>query len=269
MSALQLLFLNSKGVIELCNHAAEDMFGFSPGGLSGTNINTLLEKPYFLQIDKRINGESFSLEIELSEIHVSGRTLFITSLYDKTDQKLKEEQLIYLAYHDPLTELPNRIVFMDRLAQTIARAHRNDELAAVLFIDLDRFKQVNDSLGHAIGDLLLQQVAARLKNCLREGDTLARLGGDEFTMIIEASDVDICVVITKRILAEISREFILNGHSIHISGSIGASLYPQNSSDIHELVHFADVAMYQAKAKGGNNCCKYSVMLPATEALQA
>ena len=217
-----IIVLNAKGDIELCNHAAENMFGYSTGKLSRKNIKDLLEEPYFLQTGKRINGERFTLDIDITQICVSGRTLLITSLYDQTEQKLKEEQLIHLAYHDPLTELPNRLLFMDRLAQTIARAHRNSELAAILFIDLDRFKQVNDTLGHAIGDLLLQNVSSSLKSCLREGDTLARLGGDEFTMIVEASDLDICVIVTKRILSELNREFNLDGHNIQISGSIGA-----------------------------------------------
>ena len=263
-----IVVINAKGDIELCNHAAEHMFGYSTGKLSGENIRTLLEEPYFFQIGKRINGERFTLDIDFNQIYVTGRMLFITSLYDKTEQKLNEEQLIHLAYHDPLTELPNRLLFMDRLDQTIARAHRNNELVAILFIDLDRFKQVNDSLSHTIGDLLLQSVASRLKDCLREGDTLARLGGDEFTMIIEASDVEICVIVTKRLLSELNREFILDGHSIQISGSIGASLYPNNGSDIHQLLHYADIAMYQAKAMGGNTCCKYPEIAPASEAIQ-
>ncbi len=266
-AATAIIVIKANGEIVICNHAAEDMFGYSGGTLSGENIKTILEEPYFLQIGKRQNGDSFNLDIELKQIYVSGRTLFITSLHDKTEQKLKDEQLSYLAYHDALTDLPNRMLFLDRLAQTIARAHRNSELAAVLFIDLDRFKQINDSLGHAIGDLLLQAVAIRLKNCLREGDTLARLGGDEFTMIIEANDADMCMNMTQRILSELSREFILNSHRILISGSIGASLYPINSTDISQLIHYADIAMYQAKAMGGNTCCKYPDIAPTPELL--
>jgi diguanylate cyclase (GGDEF)-like protein len=257
-----LVVINTESKIELCNHAAESMFGYGKGNLANVNISTLLQEPYYLQIGKRTNGEHFTLEIELNDIDVSGRKLFIISFYDKTEQKLKEEQLIHRAFHDPLTELPNRILFMDRLTNTVAQAHRKNEMIAVLFIDLDRFKQVNDSLGHAVGDLLLQNVASRLKDCLREGDTLSRLGGDEFTMIIETSDVDVCAIVTKRILSELSREFNLERHNIQISGSIGASLYPNNSSDINLLLHYADIAMYQAKAMGGNTCCKYPEIVP-------
>ncbi len=260
-----IIVIDAEGEIELCNHSAEHLFGYSTGTLTGINIISLIEEPFFLQIGKRKNGERFALDIDLNEIHASGRKLFITCLYDLTEQKIKEERLIHLAYHDPLTELPNRLLFMDRLAQTIARAHRNNELAAVLFIDLDRFKQVNDLLGHATGDLLLQSVATRLMNCLREGDTLARLGGDEFTMIIEANDVNNCVTVTQKILSALNNEFLLNGHNIQISGSIGASLYPNDSSNIHALLHYADLAMYQAKTLGGNHCCKYSEIAPALE----
>ena len=263
-----IIVIDANGDIEICNHSAECMFGYNSGNLQGDNIRSLLDKPFFLQRGKRKNGERFALDIDLNEIFVSGRKLFIISLYDLTAQKLREEQLLHLAYHDPLTDLPNRLLFMDRLAQTIARAHRNSELAAVLFIDLDRFKQVNDSLGHATGDLLLQSVASRLKNCLREGDTLARLGGDEFTMIIETNDANNCEIVTQKILSALSKEFQLNGHDIQISGSIGASLYPKDSGDIHALLHYADIAMYQAKAMGGNTCCKYPEIPPAAEAIQ-
>lgn len=264
-----IIVINSHGDIELCNHAAEHLFGYPPGELTGKNIRALIDEPYFLQIGKRTNGERFAIDIDLNEMHASGRRLFIASLYDLTEQKLREEQLSHLAYHDPLTGLPNRLLFMDRLAQTVARAHRNNELAAVLFIDLDRFKQVNDALGHASGDLLLQSVATRLKNCLREGDTITRLGGDEFAMIIDASDVNKCATVAKNILFALNKEFHLNGHTIQISGSIGASLYPNDSSDIHALLHYADIAMYRAKSQGGNTCCKYSESAPVSETITA
>ena len=263
-----IMVVNAKGVIELSNHAAERLFKYGPGQLAGEHIKSLMDEPYFMQIGKRTNGERFALDIELSEIVAAGRTIFIASLSDLTEQKLREEQLSHLAYHDPLTGLPNRLLFMDRLAQTIARAQRNNELTAIFFIDLDRFKQVNDTLGHAIGDVLLQEVATRLTSCLREGDTITRLGGDEFAMIIDANDVNNCATVAQKILSALSKEFYLSGHRIQISGSIGASLYPSDSSDIHELLHYADIAMYQAKARGGNTCCKYSeIISPALETI--
>ena len=255
--ATAIVVMNAKGNIQSCNHAAEQLFHYPAGTLAGEHITALLEQPYFMQIGKRKDGERFSLEINLREAQTLGSTLFIVSLYDLTEQKCNEEQLIHLAYHDSLTGLPNRILFMDRLAQTIARAHRNHELTAVLYIDLDHFKQVNDTLGHAVGDLLLQNVAQRLQDCVREGDTVARIGGDEFTMIIDAVDVSSCLTVSQKILSALSQKFILHGHTIQISGSIGASLYPNDSCDIKSLLHFADSAMYQAKSQGGNMCCKH------------
>lgn len=260
-----IIVINQKGVIEQCNHATEHMFGYAPKKLVGENFKILLEEPYVMQYGKRVNGERFELEINLNEIPVPGHKIFVVSLYDLTEQKLKEEKLNDLAYHDPLTGLPNRLLFMDRLAQALARAHRNKEWVAILFIDLDRFKQVNDTLGHATGDLLLESVATRLVKCLREGDTLARLGGDEFTMIIDANDINSCSTISQKILSSLNKEFYLNGQCIQISGSIGFSIYPNDSDDIHELLHFADTAMYRSKSKGGNTCCKYSELNSAPE----
>ena len=260
-----IVVINAEGDIKLCNHAAESMFGYSDGTLAGKYITALLDKPFFLQIGKRFNGERFALDIDLSEIHASGRRLFIASLYDLTEQKFREEHLSHLAYHDPLTGLPNRLLFMDRLAQTIARAHRTNELAAVLFIDLDRFKQVNDALGHAAGDLLLQIVSTRLVSCLREGDTITRLGGDEFAMIVDANDSNNYAVVAQKILTALSNEYCLNGYTVEISGSVGASLYPNDSDDIQTLLHYADIAMYRAKAQGGNTYCKYSEIPLALE----
>lgn len=253
-----IIVINQKGTIELCNHATESMFGYDTGRLIGEDFKILLDEPYVGKYGRRANGERFELDINLNEIPVPDHKIFVVSMYDMTEQKLKEEKLNDLAYHDPLTGLPNRLLFMDRLVQALARAHRNKEWVAILFIDLDRFKQVNDTLGHATGDLLLESVAARLVKCLREGDTLARLGGDEFTMIIDANDINSCSIISQKILSALNRKFYLNGNHIQISGSIGFSLYPDDSSDIQELIHFADAAMYRSKSKGGNTCSKYS-----------
>ncbi|MFA6903425.1 MAG: diguanylate cyclase [Gallionellaceae bacterium] len=263
-----IIVINEKGDIEQCNQAAEQLFKYNAGELSGRNLTDLLDKPYFMQTGKRTDGERFSLDINLNEIPATGHRTFVASLHDLTEQKRKEEQLSYLAYHDSLTGLPNRLLFMDRLAQSVARAHRNKEMTAVLFIDLDRFKPVNDTMGHATGDLLLQSVAARLMNCLREGDTLARIGGDEFTMIIDSNDASNCELVAHKILHELSREFNVNGHNIKISGSIGASLYPEDSKIIDDLLNHADIAMYLAKAKGGNTFCKFAELTPVPCQLQ-
>lgn len=159
-----------------------------------------------------------------------------------------------LAYFDALTSLPNRRLFFDRLNQALSRAQRYDEKVALLFIDLDGFKPVNDSLGHDMGDLLLQEVARRLEGCLRKSDTVARIGGDEFTCILphieRTGDVN---VVAQKIIRALNSPFDLKGHTIHISGSLGASLFPDDSADCEELISNADAAMYNAKKQGKNN----------------
>jgi len=159
-----------------------------------------------------------------------------------------------MAYFDALTSLPNRRLFNDRLHQALSLAHRYEEKLALLFIDLDGFKPVNDSLGHDTGDLLLQAVARRLEGCLRKSDTVARIGGDEFTCILphieRAGDVN---VVARKIIIALNSPFDLGGHKIQISGSIGASLFPDDSADGEELIRNADTAMYHAKKQGKNN----------------
>ncbi|OKH33681.1 diguanylate cyclase [[Phormidium ambiguum] IAM M-71] len=171
-----------------------------------------------------------------------------------TELKLSEDRLRYLAYHDTLTGLPNRKLFHERLSQSIEWAHHNHQLVALLFLDLDGFKLINDTKGHDIGDLLLQTVAERLKRCLRSSDTVSRLGGDEFTVILSGipSLPDIAKVADK-ILTTINQPFILQGHKIRISTSIGISVFPLNGEDIETLIKNADTAMYSAKELGKNN----------------
>ncbi|MFB2938265.1 CHASE2 domain-containing protein [Aerosakkonemataceae cyanobacterium BLCC-F154] len=171
-----------------------------------------------------------------------------------TELRLSEDRLRYLAYHDTLTGLPNRKLFHERLSQSIDWAHQNHQLVALLFLDLDGFKLINDTKGHDTGDLLLQTVGERLKRCLRSSDTVSRLGGDEFTVILPGipSLPDIAKVADK-ILTTINQPFILQGHKIRISTSIGISVYPLNGENIETLIKNADAAMYSAKQLGKNN----------------
>jgi diguanylate cyclase (GGDEF)-like protein len=168
----------------------------------------------------------------------------------------------YLAYHDGLTGLPNRSMFSKLLSQSISGAHRYGRRLAVAFLDLDRFKQINDTLGHDVGDQLLQDVAKRLKLCVRESDTVARLGGDEFVVLLsELSDVKAAAVIAEKILLAIAKPFTLIGHEFRITASIGISAYPLDGLDEQTLTKNADVAMYKAKAEGKNNFQFYSESL--------
>ena len=183
---------------------------------------------------------------------------------DITERKRAEEQIKGLAYHDSLTGLPNRRLFQDRLSIAVAQAHRNTQRLAVLFLDLDRFKPVNDTLGHAAGDRLIQDVAERLRTCLREGDTVARLGGDEFTLLLPglAQMVDAARVADK-VLETLRVPFLIEGHELFVTASIGISLYPEDGRDVESLVKNADAAMYRAKQQGRDN---YQLCVPALSA---
>ena len=172
---------------------------------------------------------------------------------DITDRKRAEEMISYQAYHDILTDLPNRMLFKDRLGLAVIQARRKAAELAVMFIDLDRFKLVNDTLGHVKGDELLQQVARRLQDCLRRGDTLARQGGDEFTIVLpELQDRQEARAVAEKLIDSLEAPFDLDGHQVHISASIGIAVYPHDGESIDELLRHADIAMYQVKALGKN-----------------
>jgi diguanylate cyclase (GGDEF)-like protein/PAS domain S-box-containing protein len=173
--------------------------------------------------------------------------------YDLTERKALEERLHYQAFHDPLTDLPNRQLFMDRLGQALRRTRRRHKPIAVLFMDLDGFKVVNDSLGHEVGDILLTLVAQRLRRCLRPEDTLARFGGDEFAVLIEALDDPAqAVQVAERITEELRRPFIMEGRDLYVLASIGISLGDARTHDPDDLLREADTAMYRAKDEGGD-----------------
>jgi diguanylate cyclase (GGDEF)-like protein/PAS domain S-box-containing protein len=173
---------------------------------------------------------------------------------DVTDRKSAEARISYLATRDPLTELPNRVLFNDRLEQGIVAARRTGQSLALLFIDLDRFKNINDSLGHQVGDQLLKQVAARMLECIRKGDTLSRLGGDEFVVTLEGlQQAEDAAQVAAKIIKTLSRQFDISGHTLNTSCSIGISIFPLDADDERALMKNADTAMYHAKEKGRNN----------------
>lgn len=180
---------------------------------------------------------------------------------DITEQKRTEEMLNSMAYYDSLTGLPNRTLFYDRFELAIAHARRDNGMLAVLFLDLDNFKTINDTLGHAVGDQLLQGVAGRLKGGLREGDTIARLGGDEFVLLLSgiSSSKDASGV-AEKVLSVFSAPFTFDGQELHITTSVGISLYPYDGEDSQTLLKNADAALYRAKEHGRND---YQLYTPA------
>jgi diguanylate cyclase (GGDEF)-like protein len=182
-----------------------------------------------------------------------------------SETKLAHAQRVeYLAFHDGLTGLPNRSLFSKLLSQCISEARRYKRQLAVVFLDLDRFKQINDTLGHEAGDQLLQEVATRLKGCVRDSDTVARLGGDEFVLLLpELEDGKYAATVAQKILLVIARAYVLIGQEFRVTASVGISTYPHDGLDEQTLTKNADIAMYQAKAEGKNNFQFYSEKLNA------
>jgi diguanylate cyclase (GGDEF)-like protein/PAS domain S-box-containing protein len=203
----------------------------------------------------RKNGDEISVEASISIIRdIKGNAMGLRGVMrDITRRKEFENSLKYLAHHDTLTDLPNRILFNDRLNQSLALANRSFFLVAVLFLDLDNFKQINDTLGHDVGDLLLREVAARLLKKIRSIDTVARFGGDEFIFLLpEIKNVSDAKRIVRRVHESFSDDFILRGNTVHVTASIGISFYPVDGSDGESLLKQADVALYRCK-EGGKN----------------
>lgn len=204
---------------------------------------------------RRKNGEAYPqwTVINAMRDNDGAVTQYVCLFTDITERKKQEERLQYLAHHDPLTQLPNRTLLNDRLQQALNVARRNWKKLALIFLDLDLFKTVNDTLGHAAGDLLLKEIALKLQSCVRDCDTVARLGGDEFTVVLnDVSETKDVAMIAQKILDSLVLPFNLDGREFHISASIGISLFPADAQDIGTLTKYADTAMYQAKKKGNN-----------------
>ena len=282
--------IDKNGDITFLNPAAFTIFDKTPDELSAFNISSLLfyddklESALIWQKsatythcmngnshkrDQDIYGirgeQSFPIEFIATPIIRAGTCGggAVFALRDITQRRNIEKKLLHSARYDALTGLANRNYFDQILSNAISRAKRNGTLVGLMFMDLDHFKQVNDSLGHPVGDLLLQEVATRLNACIRDGDTLCRLGGDEFTLILETPyEPDDIIIVANKILGELSKKFHLtennNSHGVHVGGSIGIACYPQSADSATALVKCADIAMYQAKSLGRNNCQTYS-----------
>lgn len=206
--------------------------------------------------NRRKNGEIYAewLTINTVKNNRGEITHYVAIFADITEHKQAEEHMRHLAHYDVLTDLPNRVLFYDRLGQALIKAQRSRSKSAVMFLDLDRFKVINDTLGHSIGDLLLQEVAQRLTDCVRQGDTVSRMGGDEFVILLpELGDADDAYLVAQKLLNAASRPFVLQGHELQVSASIGISFYPDDGANAETLMKNADVAMYRAKEVGRNN----------------
>ncbi len=268
--------MDEKGFLD-CNLAALQMFGYPAGAHmlhpadisppnqpDGSNSRTAAEQKIaaaflngterFEWLHQRKNGSVFPAEVCLTALTLSGRPRLLATVRDITDRKLAEERVQFLAFYDALTGLPNRTLLQDRLTKALAGARRRKDKVALLFLDLDRFKDINDSLGHSVGDLLLQEVADRLKKWGREQDTVARLGGDEFLITLtHVKDVPDVAVAAERLMDAMTAGFVVQGHSLNVSCSLGISIFPEHGADCQTLIKNADAAMYGAKDSGRNN----------------
>lgn len=206
--------------------------------------------------DRRKSGEIYPKWMSISVVRDrenAERMHYVMIFSDITERKQAEEHIHHLAHHDPLTTLPNRMALEARLEQSLAEADRNQRSVAVMFLDLDRFKAINDTLGHHVGDLLLIEVARRLRLTVRASDTVARLGGDEFLVVLSALEAPkVATTVASAILEALSQPYPIEGNIVHCTPSIGVSFYPQDGGDVDTLMKYADTAMYHAKELGRN-----------------
>jgi diguanylate cyclase (GGDEF)-like protein/PAS domain S-box-containing protein len=204
----------------------------------------------------RRNGQELHIEDSAAPIHdVSGEFAgMVVVFHDVSESRAITQKMVHLAEHDVLTSLPNRALLTDRLEHGIAIADRHSRQMAVLFIDLDHFKHINDSLGHLIGDRILKAVAERVLPCIRQSDTVSRYGGDEFVVLLsEINRAEDAAVIAEKIRLAVMEPYTMDGHYLHLTTSIGMSVYPNDGEDASTLIQYADTAMYHAKEKGRNN----------------
>ncbi len=274
-----IMVIDATGVIQSVNPAFTHITGYSYAEAVGQTPRLLRSErhdPLFYTEFWRTLAEIGRWSGEVWQRHKNGKTYlawesieavrapdgrivqYVAFFSDITQRKLSEQKLFFHANYDPLTGLPNRNLLHERIDQALKRAHRHSQRVALMFLDLDRFKQVNDTLGHAWGDALLRQTAERLKTCVRETDTVARYSGDEFVLVlVDITHDQDAHALAEKVIERISEPFDLNGNAVHIGVSIGIVLYPDHGTDAAALLRHADLAMYQAKMAGRNTYRQY------------
>ncbi|WP_445371752.1 EAL and GGDEF domain-containing protein [Methylomonas sp. HW2-6] len=270
-----ILITDAKAQILKINQVFSSVMGYAPEEVIGRKLNVLKSgrhtKQFYQNLwtslrregkwqgeiwDRRKDGALIPLWQNISSVRDSdGRVIrYISVFYDLSEQKQNAEHIHYLAYYDALTDLPNRQFFRERCEHGLAVARRSKQSLALLFLDLDRFKHVNDSLGHPVGDEVLRMAGQRLKDSLRQGDTVARLGGDEFIILLDNNpSLGDTEIVAGKVLQALAQPFLVQGHKLEIGTSIGISLFPGHGDDYTTLVKHADLAMYQAKERGRGN----------------
>jgi len=274
-----IMVLDVEANIQLINPAFSRITGYQPEEVLGKNPRILqsgrqspefykqmwkgiLEEGYWEgEIwNRRKNGTIYPEWLIITTIKDEYNNIshYVSTFLDITERKGFEVKLEYLANHDPLTGLPNRLLFMDRLSHAMKISKRSQSKTALIFIDIDGFKPINDTHGHNVGDVLLQKIANRLQSCVRTSDTVARVGGDEFVMITEnIADIDRAVEIAEKALLLMRKTFIIDDLECQVGASLGLSIYPDDSMDLDELTRQADAAMYHAKKSGRNRISIY------------
>ncbi|WP_394185095.1 EAL domain-containing protein [Pseudoalteromonas tetraodonis] len=269
-----IMITDSNGVIMQVNPAFTHLTGYKEYEVIGKRPNMLSsgrhDKNFYIKMwdslaktgvwqgeihNRKKSGDIYIEWLSIIEIKEPSHSevIYAAIFSDITERKSAEEKVVQLAYFDELTGLANRRLFNDRLSMALASAHRDKQMLAVMFIDLDRFKEVNDSLGHNAGDMLLKLVSERIINSLNEGDTLARLGGDEFVVLCEINNVEGAITLAESILNHLNTPFKLEGFEVGVTASIGAAVYPYDGLDSETLLKHADIAMYRSKDVGRNS----------------
>lgn len=224
--------------------------------LAGALVSADTEPVHHYGIGRRDDGSPFDVELCLDKATLDGQQVTIAFAWDVTEQQRAREQLAYLAYTDPLTGLANRALLADRLHQAVLFARRHDSAFAVLMLDLDGFKAVNDTFGHDIGDLALQLVGQRFQHCVRDGDTLARIGGDEFAVLLSRlQDYRAAAAVAQRLIDALGAPLDFGTPPVTVGVSIGVAAWPEHGASVDALLAAADTAMYQAKRSGKNQFC--------------
>ncbi|MEK6546164.1 MAG: diguanylate cyclase [Nitrospinota bacterium] len=271
----EIVITDSKAVIQKVNRAFTEITGYSKEEVIGKNTRILKsgkqDTEFYTKMwdsiitsgkwegnlwNRKKDGSIYpEWKIIIAVKDENNKTTHYISMARDMSERVKyEEQIKHQAYHDILTGLPTRLLFYDRLSIAIANAQRVKQRIAVIFLDIDGFKFVNDNFGHNVGDILLQSIAKRLMKGIRKGDTIGRLGGDEFIFILpQITGEEVINMIALRLLNILKEPFLINEHTFQITGSMGISHYPDDGDDIETLLKKADIAMYQAKEKGKNN----------------
>jgi diguanylate cyclase (GGDEF)-like protein/PAS domain S-box-containing protein len=271
-----IIAINDDGRIVSANPAADTMFGFARGKLVGLELGTLMPEElrnrhqrffdaymsglFPSMMNRMVEGQGirqdgtiFPMEISVSELRQGHHRLFTAILRDISERKEHEERIRRLAHHDSLTGLPNRNLLNDRMNHALARVRRHGGRMAVLYVDLDNFKPINDTLGHEAGDAVLREVAERLTSCIRGSDTVARVGGDEFVVVVEEiGRAAEAALVAGKIVDVLGRPIDYKGHPCRIGASIGGALFPDDGESMDEVCKAADIAMYQVKRAGRN-----------------